>query len=68
MHIPSGLSPRQVSEENYVSSLSSRALKRGRGNAESLSSSKPREALQIRANDGTTGSGNNTVFIIIVRL
>ena len=68
MHIPSGLSPRQASEQNYASSLFSRALKRVRRNAESLSQGEPRGALQIRAADETTSSGNNTVFIIIVRL
>jgi len=67
MHIPSGISPRQASEENHVSSLSSRALKRERSNAESLSG-EPRGAFQIRATDEITPSGNNTVFIIIVRL
>jgi hypothetical protein len=71
MHIPSGLSPRQVSDQNYASSLILRAIKKGRSNADSPSSSEPRGTLQIRETVETgqsTPSGNSTVFIIIVRL
>jgi hypothetical protein len=68
MHIPPGLSPRQVSDQNYASSLILGAIKKGRSNADSLSPSEPRRTLQIRETGQSTSTGNNTVFIIIVCL
>jgi hypothetical protein len=66
MHLPFVLSPRQIPEQNYESSLFPRAVKRVRSNADSHSSSEPREALRIRASDQTLSTGNSTVYIIIV--
>lgn len=68
MHIPSGLSPRQVSDQNYASSLILGAIKKGRSNADSLSASEPRGTPQVMETDQSTSTGNNNVFIIIVCL